>query len=71
MSKPEVDRAKRICASCPVRRTCLENGMSEEWGIWGGYTKPERARALKALGGKEDVMDAFDDSTLDEAVALP
>jgi WhiB family transcriptional regulator, redox-sensing transcriptional regulator len=36
--------AKEICASCAVRRCCLEAGMSESRGIWGGLTPPERRR---------------------------
>jgi len=31
-----IKRAKRICAGCPVQSQCLDAGMSEEWGIWGG-----------------------------------
>lgn len=26
-----------MCASCPVRRQCLEEGVeNSEWGVWGG-----------------------------------
>ena len=26
-----------ICQSCPVRRICFANGISnKEWGVWGG-----------------------------------
>jgi WhiB family redox-sensing transcriptional regulator len=40
--------AKRICASCPVRRECLTDVMAAEdparrWGISGGTTPSERA----------------------------
>jgi WhiB family redox-sensing transcriptional regulator len=42
--KLAVAAAKEICASCPVRRRCLEAGMSESRGIWGGLTPPERRR---------------------------
>lgn len=41
---PVVDRAKRICGSCPVRARCLDwalsNGVAS--GIWGGRTEAER-----------------------------
>lgn len=40
-------RAKAICASCSVRRSCLEYALRirEPHGIWGGLTETER-RAL-------------------------
>ena len=42
--KLAVAAAKEICASCAVRQPCLETGMSESRGIWGGLTPPERRR---------------------------
>ena len=42
--KLAVAAAKEICASCAVRQRCLEIGMSESRGIWGGLTPPERRR---------------------------
>lgn len=40
------DRARAICASCPVRIECLEYAMStkQEAGIWGGLDEDERRR---------------------------
>jgi WhiB family redox-sensing transcriptional regulator len=35
---------RRICNNCEVRNECLEAGMDEDWGIWGGMTKSERIR---------------------------
>jgi len=37
-------RAKAICASCPVRRACLEYALQihEPHGIWGGLNELER-----------------------------
>lgn len=34
----EVETAKRICRSCPVRRRCLAGALArrEPWGVWGG-----------------------------------
>jgi len=37
-----VAAAKAVCAPCPVREPCLEAGMSERRGIWGGLTASER-----------------------------
>lgn len=36
--------AKRICATCPVRRRCLEHALvvPERFGVWGGMTELER-----------------------------
>jgi WhiB family redox-sensing transcriptional regulator len=33
-----------ICAACPVRAECLEFGMTERFGIWGGASDRERRR---------------------------
>lgn len=40
------ERAKAVCASCPVRETCLDEavGHGERFGIWGGLTDTERNR---------------------------
>ena len=37
-------QAKSICASCPVRRACLEYAVRirEPHGIWGGLNEAER-----------------------------
>ncbi|GAA2520151.1 WhiB family transcriptional regulator [Pilimelia columellifera] len=42
------DRAKAICAACPVRRRCLEHALQvrEPYGIWGGLGEGERNRIL-------------------------
>jgi WhiB family redox-sensing transcriptional regulator len=39
-------RAKRICASCPVRSQCLDYAQAthQKYGIWGGLTEQERQR---------------------------
>lgn len=38
-------QAKAVCAGCEVRNECLEHGMGEQYGIWGGMTADERKRA--------------------------
>jgi len=40
--------AKAICADCPVRSECLEYGIHERFGIWGGLAIKER-RVVLAL----------------------
>lgn len=45
------NKARSICAVCPVRPECTEYAMEirEPYGIWGGYTEVER-RQLIAQG---------------------
>jgi len=42
------NRAKSICATCPVRRPCLDYALRirEPHGIWGGLNEVERKQAL-------------------------
>lgn len=44
-----VDRARKICANCPVTATCLEFALDEriDHGVWGGCSERERRRILK------------------------
>ena len=47
---PKGDRgkeAKAVCATCPVIEPCYEAGKDEDFGIWGGATYNERAKAQK------------------------
>jgi WhiB family redox-sensing transcriptional regulator len=58
----DLERAKALCASCPIRRECLTAALerAEPWGVWGGeifergsvvgYKRP-RGRPRKALKG--------------------
>lgn len=34
----ELERAKELCADCPLRRQCLEGALArrEAYGVWGG-----------------------------------
>lgn len=34
----DLERAKTLCADCPVRRRCLAAALErgEPWGVWGG-----------------------------------
>ena len=46
----QVDAAKAVCASCLVRRECLEFavGTQQMHGVWGGLTEEERYRVIAA-----------------------
>ena len=50
------EAAKRLCASCPVRKQCATHALSvnEEYGVWGGFTETERAR-LRDAGWRDTV----------------
>ena len=43
------NRAKMICAPCPVRRECLAEALDNRIsiGIWGGMTERERRTLLR------------------------
>ncbi len=43
----ELERAKSLCAGCPVRAECLDGALSraEPWGVWGGEIF-ERGRVI-------------------------
>lgn len=45
-----VDRARKICATCVVRSTCLDYALRNriDHGVWGGTSERERRRILKA-----------------------
>ncbi|HXS86844.1 MAG TPA: WhiB family transcriptional regulator [Mycobacterium sp.] len=37
-SPSDLERAKQLCAHCPIRRACLAEALDrgEPWGVWGG-----------------------------------
>lgn len=43
-----IERAKAICARCPVTAACLEHALRtrEPYGVWGGRSETERAELL-------------------------
>jgi WhiB family redox-sensing transcriptional regulator len=46
------NRAKAICATCSVRRPCLDYALRirEPHGIWGGLNEVERKQVLARRG---------------------
>lgn len=45
----EIQEAKEVCASCPVRQACLSFALDthQGYGIWGGYDEDERRLMLR------------------------
>lgn len=45
----EQNKAKAVCATCPVRTECLAEALDNEieWGVWGGMTERERRALLR------------------------
>lgn len=45
----EAQRAKDVCALCPVQSACLEYALArrEKEGVWGGCTERERRRIIR------------------------
>ena len=56
LAKEQVEDAKRICAPCVVRLTCLRWALDtgQEHGVWGGLSEAER-RGLKRRPGTAGV----------------
>jgi len=44
----DITEAKAVCAACPVRAACLEYGMAEMFGVWGGRSARERRQMRPA-----------------------
>jgi WhiB family redox-sensing transcriptional regulator len=45
----QIDKAKRICQACPVRKQCLAWALDlAAAGIWGGTTQDERSAMRRA-----------------------
>jgi WhiB family redox-sensing transcriptional regulator len=44
-----VERARRVCADCPVKPECLEYALEFriDHGVWGGCSERERRRILR------------------------
>lgn len=49
VSDAQADKAKAICATCPVREQCLEYALEVRppEGVWGGLTSVERHRMIR------------------------
>jgi WhiB family redox-sensing transcriptional regulator len=54
-SSATVERAKRVCESCPVQSQCLRFALRhrQEQGIWGGLTEDERRSLNRRMAASE------------------
>lgn len=55
----QIDRAKTICASCPVRLPCLRFAVTtnQEFGVWGGRDTDERRNLRRRWRTGPPVLD--------------
>lgn len=70
MTRAETAEAKATCRGCQVQRECLKAALSAEetWGVWGGYSAPERKRAVEEYGTTDSILEAFDAGILSMTV---
>jgi WhiB family redox-sensing transcriptional regulator len=61
----ETEGAKAVCKRCPVRLSCLDAGLDEEWGVWGGLAAAERRRLRRLRHRSSSHNWAFVDSGRD------
>lgn len=52
---PASEKAKAICAACPVQEACLQYAIATNQtdGIWGGMTATDRRRLRRRLRDRE------------------
>lgn len=64
------NRAKVVCATCPVRTECLADALDNrvEYGVWGGMTERERRALLRRrpeVGSWRQVLEEKRDAYLE------
>jgi hypothetical protein len=50
--------ARKLCLQCPVRYECLEAGLQEEFGIWGGHSLSQRRRIITLVKSGSSLIEA-------------
>ena len=61
----QTEGAKAVCKGCQVRLRCLDAGLDEEWGVWGGLAAAERRRLRRLSHRSTSHNWAFVDSGRD------
>ena len=69
---PAERKAKALCVRCPVRKKCLEYGIEEDYGVWGGALPSERKVAGRVIryGEARTDIDTLLDELTEQAVRL-
>lgn len=49
-------KMKAVCRACPVRVECLEYGLNEREGVWGGMTEVERRQVRRQRRNGQQVV---------------
>lgn len=70
---PEYDQtlklAQEICVLCPVRWQCLDAGMEEEFGVWGGATEKARRKMRRLPDAPQKMAPAIGSARRLQALA--
>jgi hypothetical protein len=49
--KIQTTMIRRVCFTCPIQKACLQEGLNEKWGVWGGLSAQERFRIKLGFRG--------------------
>ena len=61
VTSAELERAKALCAPCPVKAQCLAGALRREepWGVWGGEIVERgvmiRRKRMRGRPSREDI----------------
>jgi WhiB family transcriptional regulator, redox-sensing transcriptional regulator len=49
-ARAEIEQAKALCVTCPIRQQCLDYALDtrQPHGVWGGRTEEERHQIIAA-----------------------
>jgi WhiB family redox-sensing transcriptional regulator len=50
--------ARKMCLQCPVRYDCLEYGLDEQWGVWGGHSASQRRKLSSMMKKGSTLLEA-------------
>jgi len=50
--------ARKICLQCPVRYECLQFGLDEQWGVWGGHSASQRRKLSSMVKKGSSLLEA-------------
>jgi WhiB family redox-sensing transcriptional regulator len=67
------NKAKQLCAGCPVRTECLAEALDNEieWGVWGGMTERERRAVLRKRPNVTSWRRLFEAAEEEHVAAFP